>query len=187
MTNKKKNTPKFTLNMYWIYIPLLLFIVGLQFFSSVGAGSKNITKNKFTKILDNNDIEKIVIENNTVAQIFIKEEALNKDEYKTVTNSAFYRKGGPIYTYNFGDLQNFENEISARKQTKDLDFDKINEEPTSILGIIGDFLPFIILIGIWLFFMKRMSGGAGGAGGGGQIFNIGKSKAKLFDENTKEG
>ena len=185
MSNKKKNTPKFKFNSYWIYIPLLLFIVGLQFFSSIGATSKNITKNEFITVLEDNDIDKIVIENNTVAKIFLKEEALKKEKYKKLVGSAFYRKGNSLYTYNFGDLQNFENEISTTKQSKNLDFDKINEEPTSILGVIGDFLPFIVLIAIWLFFMKRMSGAGGGAGGGGQIFNIGKSKAKLFDENTK--
>jgi len=185
MSNKKKNTPKFKINYYWIYIPLLLFILGLQFFSSAGESSKDITRNEFTEILQGNDISKIVIENNTVAKIFIKDEALNNKKYEKVTSSPFYRKGSSLYSYNFGDLQNFENELKREKESKGLDFDKTNEEPTSILGIIGDFLPFILLIGIWLFFMKRMSGGAGGGGAGGQIFNIGKSKAKLFDENTK--
>jgi len=158
MSNKKKNTPKFTFNSYWIYIPLILFIVALQFFSSAGESSKNISRNEFTEILQADDIKKIVIENNTVAKIFIKDDALTKKRYEETVNSAFYRKGSSLYSYNFGDLQNFENEIEREKASKGLDFDKINEEPTSILSIIGDFLPFILLIAIWLFFMRRMSG-----------------------------
>ena len=51
------------------------------------------------------------------------------------------------------------------------------------LDVLLGFLPIIIIIGIWIFLMRRMSGGTGGAGG--QIFNIGKSKAKLFDQNTE--
>ncbi len=183
--SEKKNKPKFTFNAYWIYIPIILFILGLQLFNSAGLDSKNISKNKFSEVLEANDIKKIVIENNTVAQIFLKEEALKKDKYKKLIESPFYRKGNSVFTYNFGDLQNFENEINTQKQAKNLDFDKKNEDPTSWVDTILGFLPFIVLIVIWLFFMKRMSGGGAGAGGGGQIFNIGKSKAKLFDENTK--
>ena len=185
MSDKKKNTPKFTFNSYWIYIPIILFFLALQLFNSGGLASKNISKNKFTKILEANDIKKIVIENNTIAQVFLKDEALKKEEYKEIVNSPFYRKGSPIYSYNFGDLQNFENEIATKKEAKNLDFDKSNEERTSMMDTIIGLLPFVLLIGIWLFFMRRMSGTGGGAGGGGQIFNIGKSKAKLFDENTK--
>ena len=89
MSNKKKNTPKFTFNSYWIYIPLLLFIVGLQIFSSAGQESKNISRNEFIKVLEANDVRKIVIENNTVAKIFIKEDALKKESYKKITESPF--------------------------------------------------------------------------------------------------
>jgi AFG3 family protein len=90
-----------------------------------------------------------------------------------------------LYEYNFGDLQNFENDLAIAKKETDLTFDLKNENRTSMVDTFIGFLPFIILIGVWLFFMKRMSGGGSGAGGGGQIFNIGKSKAKLFDKDTK--
>ena len=73
---------------------------------------------------------------------------------------------------------------SKAKEKNNLSVDMRNDNQTSIVESIFNYLPFILLIGVWLFFMKRMSGG-GGAGGGGQIFNIGKSKAKLFDKDTK--
>ncbi|MBE7652344.1 ATP-dependent zinc metalloprotease FtsH [Tenacibaculum finnmarkense] len=185
MSDKKKSAPKFTFNSFWIYIPILVILLGLSFFNSSNLGSRNISKNEFNKILLENDIEKIVVENNNVAQIFLKSDAEKKEAHKKITDSPLYRKGAPLYTYNFGDLQNFENEIKKEKAQNNLDFDRKNVEPTSLVTSIIEFLPFIILIGIWIFFMKRMSGGAGGGGGGGQIFNIGKSKAKLFDQDTK--
>ncbi len=98
--------------------------------------------------------------------------------------SAFYRPGAPLYEYNFGDLKYFEETVDKAKKDYELDLDFDNEDRQSIWEGIFGLLPFILLIAIWLFFMRRMSG-AGGAGGGGQIFSIGKSKAKLFDENTK--
>ncbi|AZJ36280.1 ATP-dependent zinc metalloprotease FtsH [Tenacibaculum singaporense] len=185
MSDNKKNAPKFSFNSFWLYIPIIIILLGLSFFNSGNLGSRNITKNEFTKILQANDIKEIVVENNNVAQIFLKSEALKKEEHKKLADSPFYRQGSPLYTYNFGDLQNFENEINKEKEEKNLDFDKVNVERTSMMDTIISFLPFILLIVIWLFFMRRMSGAAGGGGAGGQIFNIGKSKAKLFDENTK--
>ncbi|CAL2076778.1 ATP-dependent zinc metalloprotease FtsH [Tenacibaculum sp. 190524A02b] len=185
MSDKKKNTPKLTFNSFWIYIPIIILFVGLSFFNSGNIGSRNISKNEFTKILEANDIEKIVVENNNVAQVFVKEEASKKDQHKKITDSPFYRKGAPLYVYNFGNQENFEKEISKEKQDHNLDFDITNIERTSLMDTFISFLPFILLIAIWLFFMRRMSGAGGGAGGGGQIFNIGKSRAKLFDKDTK--
>ncbi|ARV07768.1 peptidase M41 [Polaribacter sp. SA4-10] len=189
MSDSKKdsnsNMPKFKFSAYWIYGAIFLVLIAVQFFNSGDLATKSISKNEFNEILKENDISKIVVVNNNIAQIFIKDESLNKDKYKKVKTSAFYRKGSSLYEYNFGDLQNFENNIERVRQEKALDFDLKNDERTSMFETILGFLPFIILIAVWLFFMKRMSGGGSGAGGGGQIFNIGKSKAKLFDKDTK--
>ncbi|CAA0166185.1 ATP-dependent zinc metalloprotease FtsH [Tenacibaculum maritimum] len=181
----KTNTPKFKFNFYWVYGAIFVLLLAFQFLNSGDLASKNISRNRFSEILKENDISKIVIENKNIAQIFLKDEALKKEDYKKLINSAFYRKGAPLFSYDFGDLQNFENQISEAKAKYNLDFDETNIERTSFMDTIIGFLPFIVLIAIWLFFMRRMSGGAAGSGGGGQIFNIGKSKAKLFDKDTK--
>jgi len=186
--NKKennKNESKFKMNSYWIYGAVILLLIGFQFFSSGDLATQSISKNEFSEILRDNDISKIIVVNNNVAQIFIKEEAMKKSKYQKLVNSTFYRKGASLYEYNFGDLQNFENDLAKAKKETELTFDLKNESRTSMVDTFIGFLPFIILIGVWLFFMKRMSGGGSGAGGGGQIFNIGKSKAKLFDKDTK--
>jgi cell division protease FtsH len=183
--DKDKNASKFKFNAYWIYGAIFIVLIAVQFFNSGDLATKSISKNEFNEILRENDISKILVVNNNVAQIFIKKEAIKKTRYQKLINSAFYREGSSLYEYNFGDLQNFENDVEKIRAEKELSFDLKNENKTSVFDTIIGFLPFIILIGIWLFFMKRMSGGGSGAGGGGQIFNIGKSKAKLFDKDTK--
>ncbi len=177
--------PKFKFNFYWVYGAIFLLLIGFQFFNSSNLTSKEITKNKFFEVLNTNDVSKIVIVNKGVAQVYLNDDAYKKDSYKDLTKSAFFNKNSPAYEYNFGDLQNFEKQLAEAKLASDLTFDIKNIEQTSLLDQFFAFLPFILLIAIWLFFMRRMSGGGAGAGGGGQIFNIGKSKAKLFDNDTK--
>jgi len=188
MSEKKKeknsNVPKFKFNAYWIYGAVFVVIIAFQFLSSGDLATKSISKNEFSEVLRDNDISKIVILNNSVAQVFIKEEALSKEKYSKLLNSAFYTKGASLYEYNIGNLENFEKNLERAKLENGLTFDVKNEDKTSFIDMFIGFLPFIVLIAVWLFFMKRMSGGSG-SGGGGQIFNIGKSKAKLFDKDTK--
>ena len=188
MSNKKNNkpiSPKFKFNFYWVYGAIFVLLIGYQFFSSGTLASRNISNNQFDEVLKENDIDKILIINNSSAEIYIKQDALSKKRYDKIKNSAFYRPGSAIYEYNFGDLQNFENKLIKAKKDYSLSLDYKNDDRTSFVEQLVGFLPFIILIAIWIFFMRRMSGGGSGAGGGGQIFNIGKSKAKLFDNDTK--
>ena len=188
-TNPKSNfkdsnfKPKF--NFYWIYGGLFVLFLIFQYFNSGNLVQREISQNKFETILESNDISKIVILNKTVAQIYIKEEALSNEVYKKVTNSSFFNKNAPVFEYNFGDLQNFEKKLEEAKTANSLEFDKMNDEQTDLFDSILAYLPFIFLIGLWIFFMRRMSGGSGSGGAGGQIFNIGKSKAKLFDQDQK--
>ncbi len=171
--------------MYWVYGVIFLVFVAISLLDNTALTTKKITTNKFDEILKSNDIRKIVVINNSVAEIYLKSKALNKDTYKKQTKSLFFRKGSPLYEHNFGDQQNFENKLKDYKAKYNLDFDLDGEPRGSLLDSIGYFLPFILLIAIWIFFMRRMSGTSGGGGAGGQIFNIGKSKAKLFDNDTK--
>jgi ATP-dependent metalloprotease FtsH len=182
---KKSNIPKFKFSSYWIYGAIFIALIAVQFFNSGDLASKSISKNRFEEILKDNDIKEIVIVNKDIAQIYLTKEALKKDKHAKQTSSSFYRPGSPVYEYNFGDLRTFEENVALLKKDRNLIVDIDNKEKTSILDAIFSFLPFIILIAVWLFFMKRMSGGGSGSGGGGQIFSIGKSKAKLFDQDTK--
>ncbi len=188
-SNKDNNNPfkqfNFKFNFYWIYGIIFALLIGYQLLNSSDLASNKLTQNEFKEILNDNDIETILIVNGDIAQLSIKSEALNsKDKYKKSNNPSIFGQTSPIYIYDFGDLQNFENNLSTAKAEFDLDFDKDNTTRTSFFDSFLVWLPFIFIIGLWIFFMRRMSGGGGG-GAGGQIFNIGKSKAKVFDENTK--
>ncbi|MDG1811063.1 MAG: ATP-dependent zinc metalloprotease FtsH [Polaribacter sp.] len=181
--NNKKNMPK--INFYWVYGAIFVLLIGFQFLNSGDAASKNISTNKFSQVLIENDIKEIVIVNRTVAQIYLTDLALEKEAYKQYKKRGVFNQKAPAFAYDFGDLQNFENQLSEARNKNALEFDVKHIEQTSFMDQIFAFLPFIILIAIWLFFMRRMSGGGAGGAGGGQIFSIGKSKAKLFDKDTK--
>ena len=183
----KNNNPlkqfNFKFNFYWIYGIIFVLLIGYQLLGNSNITSNKLTENEFESILNDNDIEKIVIVNSDIAQLYIKHEALEKEIHKKRKSSSFLNQGSAMYVYDFGDLQNFESELKASKSEFELDFDKDNITRTSFLDSFLVWLPFIFIIALWIFFMRRMSGGGGGAGG--QIFNIGKSKAKIFDQNTK--
>ena len=183
--NSTPNVPKFKFNMYWIYGAIFVILIGVSFINDASFSTKKISTNRFFKILESNDVDKILIINKNIAEVYIKREAEKKDKYKQQANSPLFRKGSPLFQYDFGDLQNFENKLNQYKSTKNLDFDVDSDSRGSFFESIIGFLPFILLIAIWIFFMRRMSGGSGAGDGGGQIFNIGKSKAKLFDKDTK--
>jgi len=174
----------FKFNFYWIYGIIFALLIGYQLLNSSDLASNKLTQNEFKQILNDNDIEEILIVNGDIAQLTIKSEALNtKDKYNKSKNPSVFGQTSPVYIYDFGDLQNFEKNLDTARTEYDLDFDKDNTTRTSFFDSFLVWLPFIFIIALWFFFMKRMSGGGGG--GGGQIFNIGKSKAKVFDENTK--
>ncbi|MCM4173131.1 ATP-dependent metallopeptidase FtsH/Yme1/Tma family protein [Arenibacter sp. TNZ] len=187
---KENNTgpkkPKF--NTWWIYGLIAILLIGFQFFGSGNfANTKKASTSELQEYLRNGDIRKILVITNTrQAKIFLTEEALNKEVHKDVSDQPFSltATAAPQYIVNYGDQQNFENEINDIKKENSLDTELTYDQESNVLTeLLLTLLPFVLIIGIWIYLMRRMSGGAGG-GAGGQIFNIGKSKAKLFDEKT---
>ena len=128
----------------------------------------------------------IVIRNKSSVRVTLSKEALNKPEHKVLlTKNILGQENikGPHYQFEVGSLELFEEKLEkARSNGAVFRLEFITIENRWLDTLIG-FLPIIIIIGVWIFLMRRMSGG--GAGGpAGQIFSIGKSKAKLFDKNT---
>ena len=206
MVKKKKNTtsktqgkqtqkklsklPKF--NFYWIYGIVLFFMVSMLFTNEMGALS--VETNRQTLIqeyIKNKDVAKIeIIQNKNIAKIFIKESALSEHRHEAVSKPLFGEglNKGPHYYIKIGTSEVFETKIEEAQESFRLtESERVqifynNEQ--SIWDSIWAWMPFIFLIGIWLFFMRRMSGG-GGSGPGSQIFNIGKSQAQLYDKDTE--
>jgi cell division protease FtsH len=189
MAKDNSNTPKKPrFSSWWIYGIIIALILGFQFFSSASfSNTEKTTTSEMQEFLRNGDIDKIVIITNTrKAKIFLTDEALNKDVHKGVSDKPMLPTAGlvPQYILDYGDLQIFQNEISEIKKENNLETIVEFDTESNVLGdLLLSLLPFVLIIGIWIYLMRRMSGGAGG-GAGGQIFNIGKSKAKLFDEKT---
>ncbi|MDF4204507.1 ATP-dependent zinc metalloprotease FtsH [Maribacter sp. SA7] len=183
-TNPKK--PKFS--SWWIYGLVAVLLIGFQLFNSDDlANTQKTTTSELQQYLRNGDVKKILIITNTnQAKVFLTDEAIAKEVHKDVNEKSFLPSSGnvPQYTLDYGDLQIFQNEITEIKKENNLDtIIEFGKESTAILDFLLSLLPFVLIIGIWIYLMRRMSGGGGG-GAGGQIFNIGKSKAKLFDEKT---
>jgi cell division protease FtsH len=178
--------PKF--NSWWIYGIVIVVFLGIQMISGMGGtGAKKINTSEFFDYMRQGDVSEILIVNEKVARIFLTKDAQNKEIHKSSKPTSILPQVDPMpnYTFEFGDLQFFQEKIDEVNQ----EYDNVNvplnfKTEENVFGnILFSLLPFILIIGVWIFIMKRMSGGAGG-GAGGQIFNIGKSKAKLFDEKT---
>jgi len=184
--NQSPKKPRFS--SWWIYGLIAVALLGFQFFGSGNfSNTEKTTTSELQEYLRNGDVKEILIITNTrQAKVFLTEEALKKDVHKDVSKQSFALTANitPQYSLDYGDLQNFENEIKNIKKENNLDTIVDYDTENNVLGdLLLTLLPFVLIIGIWIYLMRRMSGGAGG-GAGGQIFNIGKSKAKLFDEKT---
>ncbi len=183
--SQEPKKPKFS--PYWIYAGIILIFLGIQFFAGGGFNEPSKTNPaEFETYLENGDVKRVVIVNRKMAQVFLTDEAKAKDTHSKTEDSKFLPAAGtPDYTFEFGDLQNFENMISDAKKNNSISTVVTYKTESNVWGdILLTLLPFVLIIGIWIFIMRRMSGAGGGGGPGGQIFNIGKSKAKLFDQNT---
>ena len=181
--NKKSGGPKFS--PWWISGAVIFMLVLLNIFNSTSLQDPTkISSSKFDELLNSGQIEKVVVFNKTQAEAFLTAAAQDDKANKKVAKDLFGNKNkGPHYVFEIADAQNFENKLIKAKtelKLKDYDF-KIKDDWS---GIFFQVLPFLLIIGVWLYLMRRMSGGAGG-GAGGQIFNIGKSRAKLFDEKSE--
>ncbi len=180
--------PRRRFNYYWIYGIILLIFIGIQILSSFGGNIQRTSFDEFTTMIERGDVEKVKIINEKIVQISLTKEALEsgRDEYKDLEQGPLSNPDGPHFTFEMPYEAYKENMTYFFEQHPELKDKRITpdfEERKDIWGeALAYILPFILLIGIWIFIMRRMSGG--GAGPGAQIFNIGKSKAQLFDQNT---
>ena len=188
MTKEKKNVPpKF--NIYWIYGIVITVLLGMSLFGGDDSWQSTQKTNisNFENYLNAGDVSKVVvIRNKSSVRVTLTPEALEKSEHQALKSTNILGQNnmaGPHYQFEVGSLELFEEKLEkARKNGVNfrLEFTTLENR---WLDVLLSFLPIIIIVAVWIFIMRRMSGGAGG-GAGGQIFNIGKSKAKLFDEKT---
>lgn len=178
----KKNPKKISLSSYWIYGLIIVAFLAINLLRTSAPSSKQISLVKFEEMAESGDIGEVNVVNKNKVQVYIKEESLSKEEHERMPPGLFGAKN-PDYEFEIGDVATFDKKI-AELQDKGVKVDPIYKTEPNVIGpILSWILPFLLLIGIWVFIMKRVSGGGGGPGG--QIFSIGKSKATLFDNNAK--
>lgn len=184
-TNKpsdKKNKlikPKF--NFYWIYGALIVVFIAFNFMNW-DTGTKETNWGQLKTMLNRGEVKKITLVNKESAEIYLTEEALTDPQYDDVGTGNFSQEA-PQFIYTIGSVEKFyENVEAAQKEVSNPVYIN-NERRRNWSGeVIGWIFPLLLLVGVWFFFMRMMS--RGGAGGGGQIFNIGKSKAQVFDKEN---
>ena len=169
----------------WVIVILIVTIFGVTYLNQNSA-VKPVTLGKLEEMLTDGDIKDVkLIKNQGYVEITLKEEALRKTQYQDLENtSPLGMSSGPHFKYPFASIDTFDRkweEINS-KLPEDKQIDYSAEEKSDIIGWLWQWgILFFILFGFW-FLMRRMTGGAGP---GGQIFNIGKSRAALFDAENK--
>mgnify|MGYP000226283947 CR=1 FL=1 len=182
--------PKF--NFMWIYGIIIVAILAVQFLMS-GNTSRTITFQKFdNEMLKPGDVEKVVAykqEDLVVAEVYIKKDSLSKAIYKPLKAKNDFTINTNAAQYNFTDgtfesLQARLNEAQKNmpeNQRVSITFESKSNPISSWFWTI--IFPVILFVLVWMFIMRKMGGGGGG--GAGQLFNIGKSKATLFDKEAQ--
>jgi cell division protease FtsH len=189
-----KKGPRF--NIYWVYGIILLLLIGVNFFgNNMGSTAKDVSFQRFkNEYLLPGRVNKVVVITNTLeANVYLK--AGEKIESPAGNPPAVATANSPALTFKIGSVESFEDNLrDAQKEAQvsnpayqpvEVTFD---QEHNPFRELLGNFLlPLILLVGVWFLIMRKMGGGAGGPGGAGAggIFNIGKSKAQLFEKGTK--
>ena len=187
MKNTKQPTNKPKVSSYWIYALVILFFASTYFIGgdSSTSVSKNINISSFERFLNKGEIKEVTVINKNLAQVTLQRDALNSPDHKNANSVNFLGQkniNGPHYVFEIGNLELFQNKLELAEE-KGIQFSyNFKTIENKWIDVLIGFLPLLILVGLWIFFMRRMSGAGGG--GGSQIFSIGKSKAKLFDQKS---
>ncbi len=182
-------------NFYWIYAIVAVVLISINLLDWNGS-STSITSSEVEKMLKSGDVSKIVLYSidgeAESGELFIKQDSLKKKLHQDRLKEGIFKENaplGPHYRFEVGpwketidaDIKRWKHQNAENSEERDFIYDTKTRD-TFLRDALGWIIPIAIMIGLWLFIMRRM-GGAGG-GPGGQIFNIGKSKAQLFDKDT---
>ncbi|WP_052324168.1 ATP-dependent zinc metalloprotease FtsH [Flavihumibacter sp. ZG627] len=189
-SNDPRKGPKF--NIYWIWGALAVILLGFNLFSTFTPEAKRINFDIFKmEMLSKGDVEKIVlISNKNLVRVFIKKDSLKKDYYtsRLPKNYNAATDKGPQFEFTIAKPEIFTDDLRDfyTKNPEVKEVPRIDDTEGDWLAPIFQFiLPIFVIVLIWVLLMRKMGGGGGGGAGPGGIFNIGKSKAQLFDKGTK--
>ena len=175
--NNKNNQPKKKFNFLWIYGILAIILIGSTIFSGPKS-TEDIDKGKLITLLKDKDIEKIDLVNGELAEIYLNKNGLNK-YFPDHKSNGFGL--APNYSLRIASVERFEQDIeNAQEGFENPIYPTVVKRHNWGAEIVSWVLPIVLILGFW-FVIIRLMGRNGGPGGGGNVFNIGKSQAKLYD------
>ncbi len=190
--NNFKKIPKIpkkpSFNFYWIYAIIGVVLITINLFQWNSFTVETNTKTLLYDMIKNDEVEKIVIvTNEMIAKIYIKEEKLGESKYEKIRETPFGKQTnkGPHFFVKIGSVESFEKELAKAQENKEMDkviFPDYDYSKNWLGEVLGWLIPIALITLIWIFIMRRMGGSSGP---GAQIFNIGKSKATLFDKDAQ--
>ena len=185
----KKTPPRFSI--YWVYAIIAVLLIGYQLMKVDSTDVTEITEQDFkeTMLLDH-DVQKIdLVRNKELVRVYITPDSLRKPFYQKLLNGKIPTDTSvPLFEFKIADWKSFQDGLSEFYKAHNL-----QEVPTNVIDegdwikspLISTLMTILLFVGIWILLMRKMGGGGPGGGGPGGIFNIGKSKAQLFEKGTR--
>ncbi len=183
--NEKPQQPKKKFNFYWLYGLAALLVLGLQFNTFMPKTNQPINPTKFNELVEKAYVKEVTLVKTTsrnYVEVTLTEEALKDQEFKDMD-----LRRPPHFQFEPISVEGFETAINTYNTDKAVESRIAMDSRTQVewmKTLLAWVLPIVIIVVIWLFIMRRVTG-SGGMGGSGQIFNIGKSRANLYDRDTK--
>jgi cell division protease FtsH len=183
-----KKGPKF--NIYWIYVLIALALLAMNFFEPFHSKPQEISFQDFAKnYLADNDVAKLDVINGREVDVYIQADKLSQPKFKDVAKGTLGNTNpGPHYIFTIGSIESFKQDLNAAEKTYNISPEAINityhDRGDWFTPLVNIIIPILIFVAIWIFIMRKMGGSSSGGGPGG-IFNIGKSKAQLFEKGTR--
>ena len=189
-SDEPKKGPRF--NIYWVWAAIAVILIGFNLFNGkFTPTAEESNQQEFYEMLAKGDVESIdVISNKDLVRVTIKRDSINKEylRNKLAKKTGPVADKGPQFQFTIGDSKIFADDLRAfylkypNQHPISPNYSKEGDWVAPVLNIL---LPIIAIVLIWVLLMRKMGSGGGGAGGPGGIFNIGKSKATLFDKGTR--
>ena len=181
--NNNNNKPKINVprpNLTWLYVLIALVFGWLWFTGDEGSATKEVNYTEFKEMVSKGYADKIIAYDNNTLEVFIKPDHIvdvfKKDAEKVGRS--------PAVTVRIGSMESFDKFINEQQDNGNFTGSIQYEEKSEYFGMLfWNLLPIVFFIVLWIFLMRRMGGGAG-AGGASSVFNVGRSKAQLFEKGT---
>ncbi|MGZ3939689.1 MAG: ATP-dependent metallopeptidase FtsH/Yme1/Tma family protein, partial [Flavisolibacter sp.] len=182
--NSPKKGPRFSI--YWIYAIIFAVLIGFQLFN-FSSSTADINQSQFEQLIRNGEVAKYtIVSNRSLVRVKLNDLGIRNEEGKVGKN---LKSSDDFHaSFKIASVESFKDDMREfynHNPNVSRPIEDAASDANWFSPIIQTILPILIFIGLWILLMRKMGGGAGGGGGPGGIFNIGKSRATLFDKGTR--